>query len=232
MDDTVLIFDFDGTIADTLHFVLHISNRLADEFGYKRIHTDEIEFLKDKPSREVVKYVGIPHYKIPTILAKAHKEFSKGVTDVHPVPGLREVLHQLRRLHRRLGVLSSNSVENIQGFLRHHDLELFDFIHHATRLWGKNHALKKLIAENGLQREKVLYIGDEARDVVAAQKAGVKSVAVTWGFNSEKALRMDQPDFVVNEPNGLLDLLTPGARAAEPMNRSVTDRNGIASAAR
>lgn len=206
MSKPVLIFDFDGTIADTHHFVVEISNRLALDFGYKTLEWEEVEFLKDKTVHEALRYMEVPILKFPVILAKARKEFYKGLSRLKPFAGMREVLHRLKSQGIRMGIVSSNSVENIEGFLENHDLNVFDFIHHSSRIWGKNISLKKLISDKGLQGKRVVYIGDEIRDIIAAHKAGITSVAVTWGYNSAKALKSDKPDFLVDEPEGLLDV--------------------------
>ena len=51
-------------------------------------------------------------------------------------------------------------------------------------------------------------IGDETRDVTGARQAGIKSIAVTWGINSEKLLRRKKPTFVLKKPRELIDLLS------------------------
>ena len=206
MRDTVFIFDFDGTIADTLQYVLEISNRLADEFGYKTIHESEVEGLKGKRAKDVLRHVGIPHVKIPAILKRARSEFRYGIEALEPIAGLREVLHKLRAQNLRMGILSSNSVKNIEAFLGYHELEVFDFVHSSSRLWGKNVALKKMMSEKQLDADKMLYIGDEVRDIVAAQKAGIRSAAVTWGYNTRDVLSVDEPDYLLSHPDELLSL--------------------------
>jgi phosphoglycolate phosphatase len=61
--------------------------------------------------------------------------------------------------------------------------------------------------ENHLNCSHVIYIGDETRDIIAAQKAGIRSVAVTWGYNSHKALKAHHPDHLIHSPQALLQLL-------------------------
>ena len=50
-------------------------------------------------------------------------------------------------------------------------------------------------------------IGDEARDIKASKKSGIKSIAVTWGFQDEATLRRLNPDFIVKTPEDILKII-------------------------
>lgn len=203
----VLIFDFDGTIADTLHFLIEIINRLSKEFGFKTIAAHEITELKDKSVGEVIQHLNIPLLKVPIIAAKARIELHKEIKSVQPAEGLKDMLQQLKSLGVKMGILTSNSLKNVMEFLKHNELDLFDFVHTTPKIWGKNRSLKTLMQENQLDLLQVIYVGDETRDIIAAQKAGIRSVAVTWGYNSTKALQAHHPDHVIHSPQELLQLM-------------------------
>jgi len=208
MNDTILIFDFDGTIADTHHHIIKISNQLAEEFGYSVIKPDEIEELKDKSSREVIRYLKVPIFKIPAILARAKKALYDGMAEIDPIEGLKEILQKLKDLDSRMGILSSNAPENINKFLANHDLEVFEFVDSTLKVWTKNISLKKLLERHGFLPKQILYIGDETRDIEAAKALGIKVAAVTWGYNSATALKKHDPDFLIHTPQELFELCT------------------------
>lgn len=208
MKNTILIFDFDGTIADTHHQIIKISNQLAEEFGYSLIRPEEIEKLKDKTSREVIRHLKVPILKIPAILAKAKKELYDGMTEIDPIEGLKEILQKLKMAGARMGILSSNAPENINKFLANHDLEVFEFVDSTLKVWTKNISLKKLLQRHGFLPKQILYIGDETRDIEAAKALGIKVAAVTWGYNSERALKKHKPDFLIHTPQELFQLCT------------------------
>lgn len=67
--------------------------------------------------------------------------------------------------------------------------------------------LKKIIKELKINPGEVAYIGDEARDIEAAKKAGILAVAVTWGFEGEIPLRNEDPDYLLHKPKELLTLV-------------------------
>jgi len=121
----VLIFDFDGTIADTLHFLIEIINRLSKEFGFKTIAAHEITELKDKSVGEVIQHLNIPLLKVPIIAAKARIELHKEIKSVQPAEGLKDMLQQLKSLGVKMGILTSNSLKNVMEFLKHNELDLF-----------------------------------------------------------------------------------------------------------
>ena len=202
----ILIFDFDGTIADTFHYLIEIANRLSPEFGFRKIETHEIAKLKDKSVQETIRYLGIPLLKVPMIVAKAKMELHKEITHVKPAEGLKDILQQFKRIGFKMGILTSNSLKNVTGFLKNNELELFDFIHTTPKIWSKNRSLKTLMDENQLSCSQTIYIGDETRDIIAAGKAGIRSVAVTWGYNSHKALSAHHPDHLIHSPQELLQL--------------------------
>lgn len=204
---TTFIFDFDGTIADTHHYIIQISNRLANEFGYAKILPEEIDLLKDKTVLEVIKYLNVPVLKIPAIVARAKKEFQKDAQDLEPIKGLQDILTRLKSTGAQIGILSSNALENIHTFLTQHNLDIFDFVQSTTNIWGKHICLDKLIKNKHLNKTDVLYVGDEVRDITAAKKLGVRVAAVTWGYNSTRALEASEPDFLCATPEDLLNLI-------------------------
>lgn len=206
MSEKIFIFDFDGTIADTHHFIVKIANELAPEYGYKTIDWDEVEALRDKTAKEIISHLGVPVLKIPAILSRAKLIFNQRVDDVQLIDGLHDVLHELHNRGFLMGIVSSNAADNIERFLKNHDLKVFDFLHSTVKIWSKHHSLAKLIKSRKFEHDKVLYIGDETRDISAAKKCGIRSVAVTWGYNSRKALAANTPDFLVESPPQLLEL--------------------------
>lgn len=208
MSEKILIFDFDGTIADTHHYIIKIANGLAPEYGFKPIEWEEAEALRDKTAKEIISHLGVPILKIPAILTRAKRIFHEGINDVKLIDGLHDVLHELHSRGILMGIVSSNAADNIKHFLENHDLRVFDFLHSTTKIWSKHHSLAKLIKSRGFARENVLYVGDETRDISAARKCGIQSVAVSWGYNSRKALAADSPDFLLEKPAELLSLLT------------------------
>ena len=206
MDPITLIFDFDGTIADTFEQTTAISNLLSSEFNFKKVEPHEILELKHKTSVELIEHLNIPVLKIPYIVARAKSELNKAIHLIEPIEGLKETLQELKSLGYQLGILTSNSLKNVQAFLQANAIDFFDFVQSSSRIWRKNISLNKMINTHGLDPERVLYVGDETRDIDAARSSGVRVIAVTWGYNSSKILKAYQPDFLIHSPQELTSL--------------------------
>ena len=91
-------------------------------------------------------------------------------------------------------------------FLEHNELDFFDFIGTSSKIWNKNWGLKTLMDDHDLKLCDVIYIGDETRDIKAAKKAGIRSAAVTWGYNSCRVLEAQNPDYLIHHPEELFQL--------------------------
>jgi phosphoglycolate phosphatase len=203
-----VLFDFDGTIADTHDALLEIVNDLAEEFGYTPIDAIQLEILKNLGSMEVVKYSKISPLKIPFILKRLKKELAKKMAQLKPYHNIDTVLYQLKQQGYLVGIVTSNLKENVLTFLRKNDLEkAFDIIHAGTTIFGKNKMINRVLREYHLKVEEVIYVGDETRDIIAANKSHIVMISVAWGFNSPAALAKYHPDFLIQYPQELLEVI-------------------------
>lgn len=200
------IFDFDGTLADTLQLVIDIFNELSVEYYFSQIEDENIFLLRNKGSREFFKSLNINPTQIQEIINKVKLKQSGLIKDVDIFPEIKEVLTELKNRDIQLGVLTSNSVDNIKLLLTKYDIELFSFIISENNLFGKAKFLKQVISEINLDPNETAYVGDEDRDIEAAKESGLKTVAVTWGFNSKELLERSQLDYLIETPKELLIL--------------------------
>lgn len=208
MSKKVIIFDFDGTLADTLDAFLVITNRLALEFGYPITTPEQLTQLRNLGSREIIQQSGIPIFKIPFFLKKVREYFQESILSLNTIPEIKEALMQLKNDGHCLGILTSNSEENVMLFLKKHGMQdLFTFIHSETSLFGKDKSLRKFMIKNNFFPEEVIYVGDETRDIEASKKIKIKVIAVGWGFNSGEVLAKHNPDFLIVHPSELIEVL-------------------------
>lgn len=207
MTAKVILFDFDGTIADTLDAIVSITNRLAGEFGYKPSSQDDLAQLKNLNPRAIIKLSGISIFKLPFLIRRVKAELNNEIQGLSPITGIKEALIELKNQGNKLGIITSNSQENVMAFLLKNNLQcLFDFIYSATT-FGKNKVITKLLRQENLKFEDVIYVGDEIRDIEAARKSQIKAIAVSWGFNSKEVLAEQNPDFLIHQPNELIDVI-------------------------
>ncbi len=205
-----LIFDFDGTIADTLHVAIAAFRKLAaDEHA-----TDdkEIERLRGMSARAVIKTLGIKWWRLPSLVYEGRKAVTEQIDHIKTFPGMAQVLRQLHDSGWKLFVLSSNSTKNIAAFLHNNKLEnYFDSFRGDQGIFAKSAAIKKLMRTNNLKPEQCWYIGDEVRDVEAARHAGIRCISVSWGYNNRQALERVKAEIIVDQPAEILNIITKKA---------------------
>ena len=204
-----LVFDFDGTIADTLGETRLIFNRIAPDYGIREVAEHELDHLRHLSLKELLDHLEIPKRRVPALISRGTGMMRSNITQLKLIAGMPEVLVELRRHVRSFGILTSNATANVDLFLRTHGLrDQFDFISSTSKLTGKSKHLKAIRKTFSLREGEMLYIGDELRDVKASQKAGIPVAAVTWGFNSRESLAAAEPNYLFDQPVDFLSLLT------------------------
>jgi len=195
-----IVFDFDGTIADTSKDLLNIARDLKKD-KYKEINLKDI---RDHGAKYLIKKSGIPFLKLSKFIYQAKVKLKKR-NNIKLFPEILDVLKKLSEDYK-IGIISSNSEENIRIVLRRYEVEnLFEFVYSNSSLFGKHLVLKRMCKKYKINPNDIIYVGDEDRDVIAAKKAKIKIIAVIWGFNSEKLLKKENPDYLVNNPKEILE---------------------------
>jgi phosphoglycolate phosphatase len=207
----IAIFDFDGTIADSLELVIAEYNRIAPRFCVKSVDPGDLQRLRKMKVRAAMKEHDVSFWKLPFLVSSMRSALHDHVGGLKPHQGVAEALRALAKLGCRCSILSTNSSANISRFLVRHELEMFEHVVGGASLFGKARALKRLIRRAQLDASQVYYIGDEARDVDAATAAGVRSIAVSWGYADRDALASHSPTHIADQPADLLRLLSPRA---------------------
>jgi phosphoglycolate phosphatase len=196
-----LIFDFDGTIADTLSETRIIFNELASDYGIREVEEHEVADLRHLSLNEILSTLKISKRHVPSIIARGTSIMRKNIDRLKLIEGMKEALIELREHTDNFGILTSNATANVDVFLKNHGIrDLFDFVSSTSKLTGKSRHLKAIRKTFSLDHPEMIYIGDELRDVKAAQKAGIPHASVSWGFNSRESLAGAKPTFLFNHP--------------------------------
>jgi phosphoglycolate phosphatase len=202
---THILFDFDGTLVESMDLSLNLLNGLSEKYHYHRVAPEDVHRLKGMPLPERFKQVGLPAHKIPAISLEFLSLYRKALDSLKPVDGARALIEALKAEGLGLSVLSSNSVENIASFFRQNGMDLFDHIFTSNNLFGKDRSIRRFLRQFGVEKGELLYIGDELRDIEACKTAGVRIIAVTWGFDPAPLIRSGQPDYIASAPDEVLE---------------------------
>lgn len=200
----VIIFDFDGTIANTLEIIAESYNKIAPFYNCKILNFEEKERFRSLRPMEFFKECNISPLLIPVFSLHIKAELFGKINDVKIFSGIAEAIFQLKSKNYVLGLMSSNSKKNIYAFLKTNQIyQYFDFVHSGKNIFGKDQVVSNLIRKYSIIKQNLIYVGDEVRDVEAMKKIHVKVVAVTWGFNSRDILELHSPDAIAEDPLSL-----------------------------
>lgn len=207
MNAKTIIFDFDGTIADSFEFV---TDFLVSQAGKAKLNDKELQMLKSVTMRSMAQKIGNPWWRLVFLLFAGQRAMARHIDEIQPSAGIIPVIMTLHEQGYALYVVSSNKSRTIRRFLKAHEIDAyFTTVRGSVGLRGKTHALKKLIHERGLDSKTCIYVGDESSDVSAAKKVGLSVLAVTWGFMNKEALESSEPAALVEKPEDILALLAP-----------------------
>lgn len=201
-----LIFDFDGTIADSFETLLAIFEEVTKRPA--KLTAAEVNDLRGQSLKEIIRYLKIKRWLIPRLILKAKRLIAVKIIDIKIFPGMPDAIRQLHENGNKIYIMSTNSSVNIHKFLKKNELDdCFEKIYGDIGLRSKSSALKKIMKRERLRPDDCVYIGDEVRDIEAAKKAKATSVAVAWGFNYPKALNAAKPDALTKTPKDLIKFL-------------------------
>lgn len=205
-NEKILLFDFDGTIADSLDMVVTIYNSFAKKYHLPTMTSKKKEELRGLSAREVISQITISKLLLPKIILEGKKEFARNLPLIKPFPELQRVMAELAK-ECRMGIVTSNDSTNVKQFLLSNNLDYFDFIYSDKSLFGKGKVIKNVLKKYNFKKEHVIYVGDEVRDIDAAREAGIKIASVTWGFNTRESLAKSKPDRLIDSPHDLKKLI-------------------------
>ncbi|WP_043829499.1 HAD hydrolase-like protein [Muricoccus aerilatus] len=189
----LVIFDFDGTLADSAGWVLHALTEAAGLYNFRRITADEAAMLRGWDNRAIIRYLGVPFWKLPSIARHMRERMAAEADRISLFPGAEETLRGLLAAGARLAIVSSNAeptVRRILGPELSADIAAFEC---GASLFGKARRFRRVLRRLGVPPGDAIAIGDEGRDIEAARAAGIDTGAVTWGYATAALLATRRP---------------------------------------
>lgn len=212
MKTKAIIFDFDGTIADTFSVTLKITEDITNH--HRKLSKQEIQHFRQLSPSQIARELCIPLWRVPFLLQRGRLLMRQQINNLKPFEGMVQAVAKLHGQGFNLLIMSSNSQRNIQTFLDQHDLAAyFSGVHGSVGLFGKKQALQNLMRHYKWTPEMVFYVGDELRDIAGAQAAGVRMVSVGWGYNDPARLKERKPFALVMTPAALPKVFWPYAKS-------------------
>ncbi len=206
------IFDFDGTLADTLMVMISICNSLAHKYGYDEFTLDEIPVFKASRLSALIQILEpklSTLLKLPFLLAEFRSLLHQQVQTIRFFDGIEVMLASLSEAGIHTGIVTSNSASFARKVLMHnHTEQHFSEIYSARYFFDKAKLIKRMMHKYQASQAQTVYLGDEIRDIDSAHAADIKIISVTWGYNSFDALQQHGADYLAKNPKELPALIT------------------------
>jgi phosphoglycolate phosphatase len=203
----LVIFDLDGTLADSFSWFLTVVNGVAREYGFREIADGDIEPLRRSGTRELLRRLDVPLWKVPAIARRMHALKRQQLDAIALFPGVPAMLNMLGDAGLTLALVSSDNEDNARRQLGETAALFRDFACGAS-IFGKAAKFKAVVRRAGVAPAQTIAIGDEVRDIEAARAAGIACGAVTWGYAAPDALIAMKPDLVFETMNDIAARLT------------------------
>lgn len=211
--DTV-IFDLDGTLLNTLDDLTDAVNYAMKECGYPERKKEEVRTFIGGGAKTLI------YSSVPEQTSEQEKEYCKEIfleyyvkhsnvkTDLYK--GIRPLVHDLYKNGYKLGVVSSKGDRAVKDLIFNYFKEEIQIAIGETPGILKKTApdsILKAMEELGGNREHTIYIGDSEVDIETANNTGIPCIIVTWGFRDREDLEKLLPDYIVDRPEEIINIL-------------------------
>ena len=206
-----ILFDLDGTLIESGKGIMNAVKYALKKYGIDETNEAVLRSFVGPPlNQQFVKCYGFSAEKsLEAVLVFREYYETKGILENEMYTGIDKVLQQLKNQGKYLMVATSKPEKFAHNILAQHDLEkYFDFIggsltdgSRITKIQVLDYVLKTNKIEN---TDEVLMIGDTKFDILGAKNFDLKSMAVTYGYGTEKELMEAKPDFTAGSPEEIL----------------------------
>ncbi len=200
-----IIFDWSGTLVDDLPAVWQATNHVLTQAGLTALSLEQFRAEFSLPFIHFYERF-TPGVPLAQLEVWFHASFAGAQDSVVELPHAREFLKFCRACQVRTFVLSTVRADYFElqsqatGFREYIDLPY-------VQIWDKRDKIRELLAENHLDADETLFIGDMQHDIDTARHGGVRSCAVLTGYNRLDQLRASQPDIIVEHLGELRHIL-------------------------
>jgi phosphoglycolate phosphatase len=182
MDCRLIIFDFDGTLADTFSWFVNTFDEAADKYQFKRLDRSNVAALRGLDAKQIMVRHEISFWKLPFIVRHMRALMKRDIAGIRLFPGIEYALRDLSERGAILAIVTSNSRANVVEVLGSENAKRFSYFECAS-VFGKRTKLRRVLAASQIPPEAAILVGDEIRDAQAAKEAGISFGAVSWGYN-------------------------------------------------
>jgi HAD superfamily hydrolase (TIGR01509 family) len=211
----LVIFDFDGTVADTKEGIAETLNQTLIHFGYVPVAPERIYGLIGLSLGTIFeRIVGREINKEPVeTLVDYYREIYDSVAPPKTklFGGMQEVLDYLQKTQTLIAIATSKGLRGVTRMLD--TLRIRDKFaciitdHSVAKKKPQPDMLHRILNEIGIESKDALIVGDTVYDVKMGKNAGVDTCAVTYGVHGHDELSRELPTYLVDSPRELLEVI-------------------------
>lgn len=189
----LIIFDFDGTLANSFPLFVEITNQAAEKYHFKRIEAHELDRLRGYDAKRLVKYLGISIWKLPLVAHYMRTQMTQRREQIRIFDGVDRLLRQLTQQGVTVAIVTTNTRAIVDQVLGPELTRYVSYVACDVSMFRKAARFRKICAQSSISPQDTLCVGDEIRDLNAARQAKLAFGAVAWGYTHVESLRAHKP---------------------------------------
>lgn len=197
----LVIFDFDGALADRARWLASELNGLSGRFGFRPVTDSEMERLQGCDERSILRRLGTTVWQRPLIARQLRRRLDQDAERIQLFPGAKALLRRLAGAGVVLGVVSSYPAAYVRRILGAEAAALIEHYHCGPTLFGRAARLRRLVKRARVRPCDSFCIGHERQDIEAARQAGLACGAVAWGHPQRELLAELNATWVFDTPD-------------------------------
>ena len=205
----IILFDFDGVLADTLDDLLSFAWKVCAQLGFPRDPTPaDLDVLETMSFVDYGRQLKLPAQYIDAFVSQCLQRFNQRSRPPEIFEGMGQVITKAARDNNTIAIVTGNTTPTVEGFLKENNLcEYIKLIIGVEQKGTRPEKIERALRELRQGEEAAYMVGDAVSDIRAAREISIKSIAVGWGHQSPSRLLTAEPDYLVDSPQELLELL-------------------------
>ena len=183
-----IIFDFDGTLSNSIQIFIKAYNKFAEAEGYNKVAFEELDDLKKMSIPERCRYLNFPIRNIPFAAPKLYRHVRDMKETLPLFPGIKQMLDDLHSQGIHISIISSNASDIIDNSLKSNGIHYVKDILSSKYIFSKDKLIKKFLKQYQYTPSDAFYVGDEQRDIDACKKTGLPFIWASWGYDDESLI--------------------------------------------
>ncbi len=195
----LVVFDFDGTLADSFACFISTINIAAERFRFSPIEPTKLDELGRCNAHQLMACLGLSWWKIPLVARAMRRLMLARIDEVKLFDGVDWLFLALKQAELDIAIVTSNSEAYVRQVLGDTKIAQLAYLFCDATLFGKKAKLKSLLQKSKLSSREILCVGDESRDAEAAASMGMDFIGVSWGYTNPAELQRHVGPMLCNE---------------------------------